>query len=227
MLYTLFEIIFSCRRYECVDTSFSSTTDNVKISSIDGTFNDGRTYSDVNTIIINGGRTTYIPEMSALRKLFSNFSRLFITNSGVKYVERRKLRRLSQLRILNFYGNEIETFDEDVLYDLPHLEIFAFVTNKIRIMPEKLISKQLKLKELWAWDNQIESIPSHFFDNNKELTHLWLGNNLLKKIVANFNHLPNLKVLDLRGNKCIDKQACDGCLINFKELNDIVGRNCY
>lgn len=181
----------------------------------------------MNTVIIGySSRTTYIPEMTALKNKFPNFNRLFITNSGLQHVERSKLQKLPQLRILNFYGNELEKLNEDILFDLPNLEIFAFVKNRIRVLPENLLERQLKLKELWAWDNQIETIPKDFFKNNKELTHLWMATNLLKKIDVNFNELVHLNVLDLQGNKCIDKQACNSCSTSFSEIQDIVARDC-
>lgn len=220
------KIVMLCRRYECVDRTFHSTTNNINIATVEGTFYDGKTYSDVDTVILSGASTTYIPAMSALKHKFKNFDRFFIANSGLKYVERRKLRELPQLRILNFYGNEIESFEEDILYDLPLLEIFAFVNNKVSVLPEKLLAKQHKLKELWAYDNRIETIPRDLFINNKELTHLWFGPNLLKKIDANFNQLPNLAVLDLRQNDCIDEQACNQCKYSFSDVQSLIEMNC-
>ncbi|KAG4079790.1 hypothetical protein HA402_014921 [Bradysia odoriphaga] len=214
------------KRYECVDRTFHSTTNNIKISTVEGTFYDGKTNSDVDTVVLSGTRTTYVPDMSVLRNQFENFDRLFIVNSGLKYVERRKLRELPRLRILNFFGNDIESFEEDILYDLPLLEIFAFVMNKISVLPKNLLKGQLKLKEFWAWDNQIETIPQDFFINNKELTHIWFATNLLKKIDVNFNLLPQLSVLDLRQNDCISEQACPQCKFSFSDVQSLVDMNC-
>lgn len=180
----------------------------------------------MNTVILSGASTTYIPDMSVLREKFVNFDRLFIVNSGLKYVERRKLRQLPQLRILNFYGNDIESFEGDILYDLPQLEIFAFVNNKISVLPKNLLAKQLKLKEIWAWGNRIEAIPEDFFVNNKELTHIWFGTNPLKKIDVNFNQLPRLAVLDLRDDDCISEQACPQCKYSVADVQSLVERNC-
>jgi Leucine-rich repeat (LRR) protein len=214
----MLKIYFFCSRYECVDKNVSVQSSNIKISEVDGVFTDGKSHNAVDTVSI-GSKLKYIPEMSAVVEKFPNFKRLFIVNSGLKYVERSKLTKLSQLRILNFFGDEIESFDEDVLNDLKHLEIFAFVSNQVKVLPQNLLANQRKLKELWAWSNLIETIPEGFFKNNKELTHIWMSHNKIKTINVDFRELPNVIILDLQSNECIGEQMCSGC--NAKTTTDI------
>lgn len=198
---------------------FSSRANNVRFSKVEGTLMRGQRYSGISFVYIDWGWTSYIPEMSALRNIFPNFVGLILSNSKLKYVERSKLTNISQLHFLFLNGNEIETFNEDVLYDLPHLEQLSFAQNRIRILPYKLLSNQLKLQDLWLEGNQIEIIPAHFFKNNKELLFLSLKGNRLTKIYEDFNMLPKLRYNDLQGNNCIDKSMCGWC--EFRSRDEI------
>lgn len=217
------------RHYECYASSFysaESTSDNIKISSIEGTLNDGMTYANVSSVSFENSKARYIPEMSALKNVFPNFKQLLYTRCELEHVQRSKLRILQQLEMLYFYKTEIRTLSEDVLYDLPHLQIFAIVQCAIRFLPENLLSKQFKLKKLWADHNKIETIPKNFLKNNKELTHIHLNENSLKTIYVNFNELLHLEYLHLGGNECIDQYACNTCPISYKEIQNIIADDC-
>ncbi|KAL7016094.1 hypothetical protein ACKWTF_016810 [Chironomus riparius] len=101
--------------------------------------------------------------------MMPNFVQLLIVVSGLKYIERTKLAKMPQLKVLNFYGNHIEHFDEDVFNDLRNLEMLAFVHNKIKVLPSKLLWNLNNLKEILSFYNPIEAIPANFFKNNKKL----------------------------------------------------------
>ncbi|CAH1735925.1 unnamed protein product [Chironomus riparius] len=215
-------------RYECLsEKSFKSLVPNVKISSIEGSFTDGNTYSDVDTINIIQGKTTYVPDFTAANRKFPNFRKLYIVLSELKYIERTKLAKMPQLRVLNFYGNEIEHLDEDVFNDLRNLETIAFVKNKIKILPQKLLWNLINLKEIWSYENPIEAIPIRFFKNNKKLIKAWMGYSKINRIDVNFKALPNLNLLDLRQNECINEQGCSTCSLSIEDMQDKIDKQCY
>lgn len=218
---------FHNSQYECFsEFSLQSTTPNVRISNIEGSFTDGKNYSDVNTIIIKAAKVTYIPDMTAANNKFPNFQKLFIVLCGLKHVERSKLSKMTQLKTLNFYGNEIEYFSSDVFDDLKNLEILAFVNNKIKVLPSRLLWNLVNLKEIWSYTNPIEAIPIRFFANNKNLEKAWMGYSKIKKIGVNFKALPNLNLLDLRENTCIDEQGCTNCAKSIEKVQDIIDEKC-
>lgn len=200
---------------------------NVKISSIKGSFEDGNTYTDVDTINIKQAKVTYIPDFTSANHKFQNFRKLYIVLSGLKFIERTKLGKMPQLRILNFYGNEIEHFDEDIFNDLRNLEIVAFVKNKIKVLPQKLIWNLINLKEIWTYENPIEAIPIRFFKSNKKLVNAWMGYSKIKRIDVNFKAFPNLKLLDLRQNECINEMFCNTCSLSIEDMQDKIDKQCY
>ncbi|XP_070508851.1 prostasin-like [Chironomus tepperi] len=215
-------------RYECLsENTFTSTASNVRISSIDGSFTDGNSYNDVDTINIKASKVTYIPDFAVANQQFPNFRKLYIVLCGLKYIERSKLSKLTQLRVLNFYGNEIEHLNEDVFDDLINLEVLAFVENKIKILPQKLLWNLRNLKEIWSYNNPIEAIPIRFFKGNKKLLKAWMGYSKIKQIDVNFKSLPNLNLLDLRENECINEQACSTCALSVADLQDKIEKQCY
>jgi len=68
--------IFSSR-YQCLNLfSFKSLVPNVQVSSIEGSFgSDGKTYTDVDAIVIKQAKVTYIPDFTAANKKFPNLKK--------------------------------------------------------------------------------------------------------------------------------------------------------
>lgn len=186
----------------------------------------GKTFNDVNTVIIKQAKVTFIPDMTIVTEKFTNFNEFYIVLCGLKFIERAKLSKMPKLKNLNFYGNEIEHFDEDVFDDLRNLEILAFVNNKIKILPQKLIWNLINLKEIWSYTNPIEAIPIRFFKNNKKIVKAWMGYSKIKRIEVNFKALPNLELLDLRENVCIDLQFCKSCGKLIEDVQDKIDEQC-
>ena len=164
--------------------------------------------------------------MTVVTEKFTNFTELYIVLCGLKFVERAKLSKMPQLKNLNFYGNEIEHFAEDVFDDLRNLELLAFVNNKIKILPQKLIWNLINLKEIWSYTNPVEAIPIRFFKNNKKIVKAWMGYSKIRRIDVNFKALPNLELLDLRENDCIDLQFCKSCGTSIEDVQDKIDEQC-
>lgn len=164
--------------------------------------------------------------MTAARNKLPNFEKLFITFSGLKYVEKSKLAKLTQLKFLNFYGNDIENLDPDVFDDLVNLEHLLFVNNKIKVLPSRLLWNLPNLKSFWAYENPIAEIPIRFFKNNKKIEEIWLGPSKIRKIGVNFKSLLNLKLLDLRKNICINEILCSTCGVTIEAMQEKIDESC-
>ena len=134
---------------------------------------------------------------------------------------------MPQLTILNFYGNDIEHFDEDVFSDLRNLEVLTFAENKIKVLPQKLLWNLINLREIYSYNNTIEAIPIRLFKSNKKLVKAWMGYNNIKRIDVNFKSLANLELLDLTGNICINSMGCKTCSLSIDDLQDKIDDHCY
>ena len=203
-----------------------STLPNVTITSIVGSFNDGKAYINVDTVLIRQARISYVPDLTVAKQIFPNFTQLLIVVSELKYVERTKLAKLPQLKVLNFYGNKIENFDEHVFDDLKNLELLAFVHNHIKVLQPQLLSNLVNLKKFWSFYNPIQGIPEPFFKKNKQLVEVLMHSGKIKRIDFNFKTLPILEVLDLTSNECIDLKGCKTCQFSVENLQDKIDRQC-
>jgi len=208
------------------ERSLTSTLPNVTITSIVGSFNDGKTYNDVDTVLIRQASILYIPDLTVAKHELPNFTQLLIVVSGLKYVERVKLAKLPQLKVLNFYGNKIESFDEDVFDDLKNLEFLAFVHNHIKILEPRLLWNLVNLEKFWSFYNPTQAIPGTLFTKNKKLVEAMMHSGKIKKIDFNFKTLQNLEVLDLTSNECIDLKGCKTCQLSIGNLQEKIDQQC-
>ena len=214
-------------RNECVhEDILTSDSPKLRISSIERSFTNGKSYNDVDTFIIRRGNITYIPDLTIINRMMPNFVQLLIVDSGLNYIERSKLAKMPQLKVLNFYGNKIEYFDEDFFNDLKNLVMLAFVHNKIKTLPSKLLWKLNNLNEFLSFYNPIEAIPANFFKNNKKLVKMLMQFSKIKKINVNFKSLPNLDFVDLRKNECINDQVCRSCTLSIEYLQQKIDKQC-
>ena len=85
-----------------------------------------------------------------------------------------KAERLSQIKNLNLYGNDLE--DIQAVQELPNIEICSLSFNKIRSLKDFHGSK--KLKELFLRKNLIADMSElQYLSNLPNLKVLWLQNN--------------------------------------------------
>jgi Leucine-rich repeat (LRR) protein len=211
--------------HQCSNTELTSITPNTRITSITGNF-DYPYLSDVEKVHIYNATVTFIPDLTLVTRQFPKFKQLFITDSGLKYVERRQLASMLQLTKLSLHRNLIELLPEDAFSDLVNLENLNVGDNKIKVLPPKLLWNLTKLKIFGADDNQIELIPRDLFKNNRELTSIWINDNKITRIEADFTLLPKLGLLNLNSNTCINED-CKPCEIErLREIQQKINRSC-
>jgi Leucine-rich repeat (LRR) protein len=169
---------------------------------------------------------TFIPDFTLVTKQFPKFKQLWITDSGLKYVERRQLASMPQLTRLSLYGNHIEDLPEDAFNDLVNLERLHVAVNQIKVLPPKLLWNLPKLKDFDANENQIELIPRDFFKNNRQLEEVWINDNKITRIEVDFTLLTKLNYLDLKTNNC-SSEVCLPCDIEkLRQIQQEINRNC-
>jgi Leucine-rich repeat (LRR) protein len=214
---------FSSSEHGCINRELTSITPNTRITAITGNL-DYPNLSDVEFVYINNATMTFIPDFTLVTKQFPKFKQLFITDSGLKYVERRQLSKMPQLTRLDLPHNLIESLPEDVFDDLVNLEELYITGNHIKVLPPKLLWNLPKLETFVANKNQIELIPRDFFKNNRELRILYIHINKITRIEMDFTLLPKLTILDLDKNTCIN-ETCYPCN-NWRETQQKINRDC-
>jgi Leucine-rich repeat (LRR) protein len=183
--------------------------------------------SEVESVSIENTSVTFIPDFTLVTKQLPKFKELWITDSGLKYVERRQLAKMPQLTQLSLYFNHIEHLPEDAFNDLVNLEELYVSYNHIKVLPPKLLWNLPKLKQFGASDNQIELIPRDFFKTNRQLEDLWIQDNKITRIEADFTLLPKLGFLNLKRNTCISEGLCNPCNIEkLRQIQQEINRNC-
>jgi Leucine-rich repeat (LRR) protein len=183
--------------------------------------------SDVQSLTISDAKMTFMPDFSLVTRQFPQLKQLYISNSGLKYVERKQLASFHQLTQLVLVENLIEHLAEDVFNDLVNLESLYVVYCKIRELPPKLLWKLPKLKTFRAARNRIELIPRDFFKYNRELESFEIAGNRITRIEVNLTLLPKLKSLDLTDNDCITEENCYDCdMRQLREIQEKINFNC-
>jgi Leucine-rich repeat (LRR) protein len=214
------------RIHGCYNTQFNSTTPDTRITSITGNF-DYPNLSDVEAVRIYNANVTFIPDLTLVQRQIPKFKQLYIIDSGLKYVERRQLAKMPQLKFLSLYRNLIESLPEDAFSDLVNLEYLIVSNNQIKVLPPKLLWNLPKLKTFGARDNQIELIPLDFFKNNRQLKWLSFRYNEITRIEVDFTLLPKLTILNLNSNTCIGEVCNWSCNIDLvRQIQEKINGDC-
>lgn len=116
---------------------------------------------------------------------------------------------------------------DDTFFDLIELEALGLMEIKIVTLDENLFWSLVNLRMIYLICNQIEPISSKLFVVNIKLKGISLYENRLINVAHDvFSHLPNLDVLLLKGNACIDKDYKSEAINAADELEHILMENC-
>jgi Leucine-rich repeat (LRR) protein len=218
--------VFFFSPHQCFNNRLTSIVPDTRIARITGNL-DYRFLSDVELIFMNKATMTFMPDFTLFVKQFPKFNRIFFSDCGLKYVERRQLAKIPQLTFISFLNNLIERVPEDAFSDLVKLEELWVSSNKIRVLPPKLLWNLPKLRRFGADKNQIELIPRDFFKNNRELKTFWINDNKITRIEVDLTLLPKLTILYMMRNSCLSDEFCDPCSIDqLREIQEKINRNC-
>ncbi|KAG4077910.1 hypothetical protein HA402_013844 [Bradysia odoriphaga] len=196
------ELIYSCKL-----NNIHIEGNNFETGSFVGPHLHGKKRRDVEEIHFVSGKMSHLP--SGFGQFFKNIRFLTVgermpnsVSLGTKVVRRSDLRNLRKLRKITFLRNDIETLDDDALWDLPNLEHFEFTENRLKVLSGKTFSKNRKLRFALLNSNQLHSLPADLFENNSALLIVDFRNNFLKAIDENiFRTNRRLHTVDLTSNR--------------------------
>ena len=196
-------------------------TENVEIESSNG--------SDIRRLAFEGGSANYLP--AALYKNFTLLTNISFINTKIESFGKDFFEESNQLEWLIFYNNAIDVFPASTFANVKNLIGIDFEQKQLKDIHSEafknltslhyLLLKNSKIKEmdpLWFQDleslkvlefkgNQISVIKDGTFDSLQNVREIRLNDNLIKKIATEaFMNLPELVHVDLRENKCIDKE---------------------
>lgn len=202
-------------------TDLNVQSQNTKVCSITAFHVSGKSDQDVQRITLFNGTMVYLPD--GIGKIFKNL-KVFVVSAdlNLKFVQRSNFKNWAKLIQLHIYRNEIETFDETALFDLPQLEQFSLYRNKVQEIGEKIFEKNTKLKVVDMRWNKLEVLPKQLFANNLLLEEAYFTGNSLNVILVDFSRLRNIRRINFNDNVCVDAESER----NFSDLFKQIAENC-
>lgn len=166
-------------------------------------YGDVKTNEVVEWIQFDRGTMLYLPD--GLGSHFKNVKYLEVKSGlNLKRLRRSNFKNFENLGNIHIFGNDIETLDEDILWDLPNLYHFELIENNLKTIPERLFENNTKLKHVHLQSNKLENLPENLFKNNLLLEWVQFDSNSLTSINIDFRSFKNIKRIDFRINVCID-----------------------
>ncbi|SPP76670.1 insulin-like growth factor-binding protein complex acid labile subunit [Drosophila guanche] len=126
------------------------------------------------------------------------------SSNNVKVLEDSVFVKLSNLRTLNLWLNQINRIHPRAFQGLCALESLQLQGNKISALPDEVFSMLTALERLDLSRNKIKQLGASIFGGTllRQLTHLNLShNNMMELHPLAFSGVPHLRELRLRGNK--------------------------
>lgn len=178
-------------------------------------FNESVNY-DVTSMHIIGTNNTFIP--NKLHQKFPQLTNLRIELSDMTSLFGNDTEGLQNLKNLYLGKNSISNVGADAFQNLTKLNNLYLNDNLIQQLPNSIFQKLTNLERIWLNDNHLTSLHLELLSENKNLNRIYLQNNKLLIIAEETFHLPNLEVVDLRGNVCINRWTFDTPLHTVKRL---------
>lgn len=178
-------------------------------------FNENVNYN-VTSMHIIGTNNTFIPNQ--LHQKFPQLTNLRIEISDMTSLFGNDTEGLQNLKNLYLGNNRISSVGSDAFQNLTKLKNLYLNDNLIRKLPNSIFQKLTNLERIWLNDNYLTSLHLELLSENKNLNRIYLQNNKILIIAEETFHLPNLEVVDLRGNVCINKWTFDTPLHTVKQL---------
>lgn len=140
--------------------------------------------------------------------IYIGFSNL--TNLRVEFTDIASLSKIDTLRLHNLHNlylgnNKISRVANDTFTNLKRLKLLYLNNNKLTQLPHSTFEKLRNLERLWLNDNHLTELHAELLSENKKLNRLYLQNNRLLVIAEGSFNNEALKVVNLKGNVCINK----------------------
>jgi Leucine-rich repeat (LRR) protein len=180
---------------------------------------------------IKGGHVTHFPDLTQVSNTFPNLDGFGITFTGLKKIEREKLKNLSRIKFFWISDNAIEEIPGDTFYDLKNMELIDICRNKIKRLEPTWLTSMSHLKVFKARTNQFQSIPADMFQNNAQLEEILFDGNRIATNEVDYSALKNLKLVAILKNQCIDLEYCQDpkkpkCIRSLRQFNYLVNGYC-
>lgn len=180
---------------------------------------------------IKGGKVTHFPDLTQVSKTFPNLDGFGITFTGLKKIEREKLKNLSQLKFFLISDNAIEEIPADTFYDLTNLELIDICRNRIKRMEPTWLTSMPRLRVFKARTNEFQTVPAGMFNNNPELEEILFDGNRIARNEVDYTALRKLKLVAILQNQCIDLEYCQDpnkpkCVRSLQQFNFLINGNC-
>lgn len=185
-------------------------------------YGDVQTNEIVEWIKFERGTMLYLPD--GIGKYFKNVKYLDVKSGlNLKRLRRSNFKNFENLGKIHIFGNDIETLDDDIFWDLPNLNYLQLMDNHMKTIPERIFEKNTKLKYVHLQSNKLENLPENLFKNNSLLQWVEFNNNSLTSIKIDFIGLKNIKRIDFRNNVCIDSfyDASENSIQNADAITDL------
>lgn len=158
--------------------------------------------SEVNVLYAYNPNIFYIPK--SIGEFFPNLRFLRITKSALRYTEFRDYKNLKHLHTLDLSWNKIERVSQCAFHYLESVVKINLSGNRIKALHEKTFMNLPLLEEFYANSNEIARLDEEIFQNNLQLREVEMRDNKLEVIEINFQKMTSIRVVDFRGNECID-----------------------
>ncbi len=157
--------------------------------------------------------------------------KLFLSNNNLTELHPDLFKELNNLERLELTKNQLKTLPADILSNNKQIFYIELSVNNFRELQPDPFEGLHNLQYLFVNDNQLEELHPDILRNKPKLDYIQLRNNKIRKIYEfDLVNMPNLEVVDLLGNVCIDTIYCKPCYISqaksLIEINDEIRRNC-
>lgn len=181
-----------------------------------------RSHDDVLVFYAYNPSIFYIPK--SIGEFFPNLKFLRITKSALRYTEFRDYKNLKHLHTLDLSWNKIERISQCAFHYLETLVKINLSGNRIKSLHEKIFVNLPLLEDFLANSNNITHLDEEIFQNNLQLRAIEMRDNKLEVIEVNFQKMTAIKLVDFRGNDCID--IIYECCIHVMDLLSNITSGC-
>ena len=225
------KILFYSVTYGCYVSNVIAPDNDIDLKVVGGQHLGERNSRDVSVMQIKKGKMTHFPDVTHVTEDFPNLTGFGITFTGLKKIERQKLKSLSKLTFFLINDNEIEEIPADTFLDLTNLELIDICRNEIKMLDSNWLTSMPRLRVFKARSNKFEIIPANMFSINKQLEEILLDDNQIARNEVNFVELPKLKLIAMLENKCINLEFCNDpkkskCIRSLQQFNYLINGNC-
>lgn len=150
-------------------------------------------------------------------------------NGNIEFVARNTFLKMNNIQSLALVNQKLKFLPEDAFFDLKNLARLNLSGNRIEKLPTNIFSKSLNLKATFFDNNKIKFLDRSLFAHNLKLEEISFKNNQLETIEIDFAQFPNVYVIDLIGNICINQLVSHYSGPNrrlIQEFQTVVNRNC-